>query len=104
MIRNGLNSGQFDLFIGVADGEYAGFVITEVVPSLKGDWINIAFAHGRKKKMTLYGIKKIESMAKELGYRGVKVFSARKGMKRLLESNGFTQRFVEYVKYEEEIE
>ena len=98
IVRDQVYSGEWSFFLVLRDSQYVGFAITEVQKTLKGDFVNIVFAHCHDKEGTVFGRHQIEEWAREQGYRGVKALSVRPGMARILCSDGYKPRFVEYVK------
>lgn len=97
---NALMNGHWLLWLGLVDGELMGVTITELLTSARGTWLNVLFTYSDAPIAThlmQHGIKILESHARSLGLRGVKMLSSRKGFGRVARSLGMKQRFVEYI-------
>lgn len=102
VVREGLEVGHNILLLALdPEGRYLGFAIIEPLHTARGFWVNVVFAWldpaARHTDAVAAGFRHIRHMAKNLGALGVKAFSARPGMARLVRRLGMKQRFVEYV-------
>lgn len=79
-----------------------GFIMTEVNPGASGAWIGIPWGWGEPKyfrKIDLFSLamENLKETCRQMGFRGIRMLSARKGMYRRAKALGFKPRFVEYV-------
>ena len=95
--------GQMKFYLCTANGEMAGFIMTELSPGRNGSWSGIPFGWGEPKFFgngtDLFGeaMGLLKETAEKLGCRGVRLISSRKGMYRRATGLGMKPRFIEYV-------
>jgi hypothetical protein len=98
-----LASGNYLLWLGLVEGEYGGFAISEIVQTETRIWVNIPYAYTVPEKAKLVDFREmffplIEDYAKSLNFSGVRFLTARSGFLKIAPKLGYKPRFVEYVK------
>lgn len=83
--------------VGYAD-QYKGFAVTEDIITEQGVWMNITHLHCKKDLGALnYLMDSLEQVAKDCGYRGVKLVSSVPGVGTYSRRRGYKIRFIEFV-------
>ena len=89
----------WDLWIATRGEKVVGAAVLELLPSLKGTWLNIVMCGVSKDLKALDTIlKRVEEIAKLTGCCGVKWISKDRRFGAYAERQGYRERFREYVK------
>jgi hypothetical protein len=96
--------GDWKLWVVGFQNKYRGFAVTEDIHTEPGTWLNITHLHCKKDLGALnYLMDSLEIVAKECGFRGVKLISSVPRVGAYSRRRGYRIRFIEFVnEFEEE--
>jgi len=98
-VRQACLNEEWDLWIVTRGSELTGFVTLEPLFSIKGFWINIAFAgFGKDLAAVNACMTRIEEVGSLTGACGVKYISADRRFGSFAKRKGYRERYREYVK------
>lgn len=94
-----LRKGQYGLWVMSEGNEYKGCLVTEILATNSGTWLNVMFLanHGGVAWLRA-ALDKMEEEVRAQGWQGLKYVTSIPGFAGFAKWAGFKPRFIEYVK------